>query len=215
MIRWYERKLGWSLSLTSPSHQSSHHSLPVCGFRHRWFCSRRERIFLKKRRGIFICSWGLLWICFLVSPSSRGQKQDAHKSSLLLAPFVFPRFLLFFLGLLSSSPPSVPHLPMSKHSRMISVLIRRRRKKKVLFFKVELELRVPWMLQGDEVHMFLWQGGPRPHQKPSWSSTLVKRLLGARGNPKCFAQISLFTLCVTVSVRFVMEKFTVCNKHFS
>ena len=35
----------------------------------------------------------------------------------------------------SSSPPSVPHLPMSKHSRMISVLIRRRRKKKFCFLR--------------------------------------------------------------------------------
>ena len=144
------------------------------------------------------------------SKAGRAQVVVASCSLRFSSVFIIFSRVAVVLSSLSASPPHVETQPND-----LRVDKKKKKKKKVLFFKVELELRVPWMLQGDEVHMFLWQGGPRPHQKPSWSSTLVKRLLGARGNPKCFAQISLFTLCVTVSVRFVMEKFTVCNKHFS
>lgn len=98
------KQLGWSLSHSpslplSQSLSSVESSLslishlspcpPCVAFAIVSFVWReRER----KKEGDLYC-W---WCCFLVSPSSRGQKEDAHKS-LLLAPFVFPSQVFVFL----------------------------------------------------------------------------------------------------------------------
>lgn len=111
----------------------------------------------EKRRGILYC-W---WCCFLVSPSSRGQKEDAHKW-FLLARFVFPSQNSCF------SPPRSLFLSSCFRSSCSSLMQCLTSSPRVqtrmddfssFFFKLEeLELWVPWMLPWDKVHMFLWQG---------------------------------------------------------
>jgi hypothetical protein len=84
-----------------------------------------EREIKKKGEGFYMFV-GFALDCFSgvaeLAWSKAGRAQVIVASSSLRFSSVF----IIFLGLLSSSPASVPELPMSKQSRMISVLIRKK-----------------------------------------------------------------------------------------
>jgi len=120
------KQLGWSPSLlTSPSHQSSHHSLSPCvAFAIVGFVRGERDFFLKKKERDFYMFLGFALDLFSSVPELAWSKAGRAQVVVASCSHRFSSVFIIFLGLLSSSPPHV-----ETHSRMISVSIRRRKKK--------------------------------------------------------------------------------------